>query len=175
MPLKGPMPQTRFVLQKALQIGLKPIVVVNKVDKPNCRPEEVHEMVFDLMFELGGTEEQLNFPVVYGSAKNNWMGEDWQKPTENIDYLLDTILEYIPAPERLEGTPQLLITSLDYSNYTGRIAIGRVHRGTITEGMNITIAHRDGTMEKTKIKELQTFEGMGRQKATAVSSVIFVQ
>ena len=167
---EGPMPQTRFVLQKALQIGLKPIVVVNTVDKPNCRPEEVHEMVFDLMFELGGTEEQLNFPVVYGSAKNNWMGEDWQKPTENIDYLLDTILEYIPAPERLEGTPQLLITSLDYSNYTGRIAIGRVHRGTITEGMNITIAHRDGTMEKTKIKELQTFEGMGRQKATAVSS-----
>ena len=167
---EGPMPQTRFVLQKALQIGLKPIVVVNKVDKPNCRPEEVHEMVFDLMFELGGTEEQLNFPVVYGSAKNNWMGEDWQKPTENIDYLLDTILEYIPAPERLEGTPQLLITSLDYSNYTGRIAIGRVHRGTITEGMNITIAHRDGTMEKTKIKELKTFEGMGRQNATAVSS-----
>ena len=167
---EGPMPQTRFVLQKALQIGLKPIVVVNKVDKPNCRPEEVHEMVFDLLFELGGTEEQLNFPVVYGSAKNNWMGEDWQKPTENIDYLLDTILEYIPAPERLEGTPQLLITSLDYSNYTGRIAIGRVHRGTITEGMNITIAHRDGTMEKTRIKELQTFEGMGRQKATAVSS-----
>ncbi len=167
---EGPMPQTRFVLQKALQIGLKPIVVVNKVDKPNCRPEEVHEMVFDLMFELGGTEEQLNFPVVYGSAKNNWMGEDWSKPTDNIDYLLDTILEKIPAPERLEGTPQLLITSLDYSNYTGRIAIGRVHRGTIAEGMNITIAHRDGTMEKTKIKELQTFEGMGRQKATAVSS-----
>lgn len=167
---EGPMPQTRFVLQKALQIGLKPIVVVNKVDKPNCRPEEVHEMVFDLMFELGGTEEQLNFPVVYGSAKNNWIGEDWSKPTDNIDYLLDTILEKIPAPERLEGTPQLLITSLDYSNYTGRIAIGRVHRGTITEGMNITIAHRDGTMEKTKIKELQTFEGMGRQKATAVSS-----
>ena len=167
---EGPMPQTRFVLQKALQIGLKPIVVVNKVDKPNCRPEEVHEMVFDLMFELGGTEEQLNFPVVYGSAKNNWMGEDWSKPTDNIDYLLDTILEKIPAPERLEGTPQLLITSLDYSNYTGRIAIGRVHRGTITEGMNSTIAHRDGTMEKTKIKELQTFEGMGRQKATAVSS-----
>ena len=167
---EGPMPQTRFVLQKALQIGLKPIVVVNKVDKPNCRPEEVHEMVFDLMFELGGTEEQLNFPVVYGSAKNNWMGEDWSKPTDNIDYLLDTILEKIPAPERLEGTPQLLITSLDYSNYTGRIAIGRVHRGTITEGMNITIAHRDGTMEKTKVKELQTFEGMGRQKATAVSS-----
>ena len=167
---EGPMPQTRFVLQKALQIGLKPIVVVNKVDKPNCRPEEVYEMVFDLMFELGGTEEQLNFPVVYGSAKNNWMGEDWSKPTDNIDYLLDTILEKIPAPERLEGTPQLLITSLDYSNYTGRIAIGRVHRGTITEGMNITIAHRDGTMEKTKIKELQTFEGMGRQKATAVSS-----
>ena len=167
---EGPMPQTRFVLQKALQIGLKPIVVVNKVDKPNCRPEEVYEMVFDLMFELGATEEQLGFPVVYGSAKNNWMGEDYNHPTENIHYLLDKILEYIPAPTRLEGTPQLLITSLDYSNYTGRIAIGRVHRGTVREGMNITIAHRDGTFEKTKIKELQTFEGMGRAKVSAVES-----
>ena len=167
---EGPMPQTRFVLQKALQIGLKPIVVVNKVDKPNCRPEEVYEMVFDLMFELGATEEQLSFPVVYGSAKNNWMGEDYNHPTEDIHYLLDKILEYIPAPTRLEGTPQLLITSLDYSNYTGRIAIGRVHRGTVREGMNITIAHRDGTFEKTKIKELQTFEGMGRAKVSAVES-----
>ena len=167
---EGPMPQTRFVLQKALQIGLKPIVVVNKVDKPNCRPEEVYEMVFDLMFELGATEEQLGFPVVYGSAKNNWMGEDYTHPTENIHYLLDKILEYIPAPTRLEGTPQLLITSLDYSNYTGRIAIGRVHRGTVREGMNITIAHRDGTFEKTKIKEVQTFEGMGRAKVASVDS-----
>ena len=167
---EGPMPQTRFVLQKALQIGLKPIVVVNKVDKPNCRPEEVYEMVFDLMFELGATEEQLGFPVVYGSAKNNWMGEDYNHPTENIHYLLDKILEYIPAPTRLEGTPQLLITSLDYSNYTGRIAIGRVHRGTVREGMNITIAHRDGTFEKTKIKEVQTFEGMGRAKVASVDS-----
>ena len=167
---EGPMPQTRFVLQKALQIGLKPIVVVNKVDKPNCRPEEVYEMVFDLMFELGATEEQLGFPVVYGSAKNNWMGEDYNHPTEDIHYLLDKILKYIPAPTRLEGTPQLLITSLDYSNYTGRIAIGRVHRGTVREGMNITIAHRDGTFEKTKIKELQTFEGMGRAKVSAVES-----
>ncbi len=167
---EGPMPQTRFVLQKALQIGLKPIVVVNKVDKPNCRPEEVYEMVFDLMFDLGGTEEQLNFPVVYGSAKNNWMGADYSRPTEDITYLLDQILEHIPAPTRLEGTPQLLITSLDYSNYTGRIAVGRVHRGTLREGMNITIAHRDGSMEKTKIKEIQTFEGMGRQKAAEVES-----
>ena len=167
---EGPMPQTRFVLQKALQIGLKPIVIVNKVDKPNCRPEEVYEMVFDLMFELGATEEQLGFPVVYGSAKNNWMGEDYNHPTEDIHYLLDKILEYIPAPTRLEGTPQLLITSLDYSNYTGRIAIGRVHRGTVREGMNITIAHRDGTFEKTKIKEVQTFEGMGRAKVASVDS-----
>ena len=167
---EGPMPQTRFVLQKALQIGLKPIVVVNKVDKPNCRPEEVYEMVFDLMFELGATEEQLGFPVVYGSAKNNWMGEDYNHPTEDIHYLLDKILEYIPTPTRLEGTPQLLITSLDYSNYTGRIAIGRVHRGTVREGMNITIAHRDGTFEKTKIKEVQTFEGMGRAKVGSVDS-----
>ena len=167
---EGPMPQTRFVLQKALQIGLKPIVVVNKVDKPNCRPEEVYEMVFDLMFELGATEEQLGFPVVYGSAKNNWMGEDYNHPTKDIHYLLDKILEYIPAPTRLEGTPQLLITSLDYSNYTGRIAIGRVHRGTVREGMNITIAHRDGTFEKTKIKEVQTFEGMGRAKVASVDS-----
>ncbi|MBQ7057486.1 MAG: translational GTPase TypA [Bacteroidaceae bacterium] len=167
---EGPMPQTRFVLQKALEIGLKPIVVVNKVDKPNCRPEEVYEMVFDLMFELGATEDQLDFPVVYGSAKQGWMGEDWQTPTDNINYLLDKIIEIIPAPTQLEGTPQMLVTSLDYSNYTGRIAVGRVHRGVIKDGMNCTIAHRDGTMEKTKIKELQTFEGMGRKKTDSVES-----
>ena len=167
---EGPMPQTRFVLQKALQIGLKPVVVINKVDKPNCRPEEVYEMVFDLMCDLDATEEQLDFPVIYGSAKNGWMSEDWNKPTDNITYLLDSILEYIPAPEVLEGTPQMLITSLDYSNYTGRIAVGRVHRGTLKEGMNITIVHRDGSKEKTKIKELHTFTGMGRQKISEVSS-----
>lgn len=167
---EGPMPQTRFVLQKALQIGLKPIVVVNKVDKPNCRPEEVYEMVFDLMCDLNATEDQLDFPVVYGSAKNGWMGPDFKTPTDNIDYLLDKILEIIPAPRVLEGTPQMLITSLDYSSYTGRIAVGRVHRGTIRNGMNITICHRDGTQEKTKIKELHTFEGMGHKKTDAVSS-----
>lgn len=167
---EGPMPQTRFVLQKALQIGLEPIVVVNKVDKPNCRPEEVYEMVFDLMCDLNATEDQLDFPVVYGSAKNGWMGPDFKTPTDNIDYLLDKILEVIPAPRVLEGTPQMLITSLDYSSYTGRIAVGRVHRGTIRNGMNITICHRDGTQEKTKIKELHTFEGMGHKKTDAVSS-----
>ena len=167
---EGPMPQTRFVLQKALQIGLKPIVVVNKVDKPNCRPEEVYEMVFDLMCDLGATEDQLDFQVVYGSAKNGWMGPDYNHPTDNINYLLDKIIEIIPAPQQLEGTPQMLITSLDYSNYTGRIAVGRVHRGTIAEGMKCTIAHRDGTLEKTQIKEVHTFEGMGRQKTDAVSS-----
>lgn len=167
---EGPMPQTRFVLQKALQIGLKPIVVVNKVDKPNCRPEEVYEMVFDLMCDLNATEDQLDFPVVYGSAKNGWMGPDFKTPTDHIDYLLDKILEVIPAPRVLEGTPQMLITSLDYSSYTGRIAVGRVHRGTIRNGMNITICHRDGTQEKTKIKELHTFEGMGHKKTDAVSS-----
>ena len=167
---EGPMPQTRFVLQKALQIGLKPVVVVNKVDKPNCRPEEVYEMVFDLMCDLNATEDQLDFPVVYGSAKNNWMGEDYNTPTGNIDYLLDKIIEIIPAPQQLEGTPQMLITSLDYSNYTGRIAVGRVHRGTVSEGMNCVIAHRDGTMEKTRIKEVHTFEGMGRHKTDSVGS-----
>ena len=167
---EGPMPQTRFVLQKALQIGLKPIVVINKVDKPNCRPEEVYEMVFDLMCDLDATEEQLDFPVIYGSAKQGWMGEDWQTPTGDIYYLLDQILEHIPAPEQLDGTPQMLITSLDYSTYTGRIAVGRVHRGTLREGMAITIVHRDGSKERTKIKELHTFTGMGHQKTDAVSS-----
>ena len=167
---EGPMPQTRFVLQKALEIGLKPIVVVNKVDKPNCRPEEVYEMVFDLMFSLNATEDQLDFPVVYGSAKNGWMAEDYKTPTDNIDYLLDKIVEVIPAPKVLEGTPQLLITSLDYSSYTGRIAVGRVHRGTLAEGMNVTISHRDGKMEKTKIKEIHVFEGMGQKKVEEVHS-----
>lgn len=167
---EGPMPQTRFVLQKALQIGLKPLVVVNKVDKPNCRPEEVYEMVFDLMFSLNATEDQLDFPVVYGSAKNGWMAEDWKMPTDNITYLLDKIVETIPAPRMIDGTPQMLITSLDYSSYTGRIAVGRVHRGTLREGMNVTIAHRDGSQEKTRIKELHTFEGMGHVKTTGVQS-----
>lgn len=167
---EGPMPQTRFVLQKALQIGLKPIVVVNKVDKPNCRPEEVYEMVFDLMFSLNATEDQLDFPVLYGSAKNNWMGEDWKTPTGTITPLLDAIVKYIPAPQQLEGTPQMLITSLDYSSYTGRIAVGRVHRGTLKEGMNITLAKRDGTMVKSKIKEVHTFEGLGRKRVESVSS-----
>ena len=167
---EGPMPQTRFVLQKALQFGLKPVVVINKVDKPNCRPEEVYEMVFDLMCDLNATEDQLNFPVVYGSAKNGWMSEDWKKPTDNIEYLLDLIIEAIPAPKQIEGTPQMLITSLDYSSYTGRIAVGRVHRGTLRDGQNITICHRDGTQERTKIKELHTFEGMGHKKTDAVDS-----
>ena len=167
---EGPMPQTRFVLQKALQIGLKPIVVVNKVDKPNCRPEEVYEMVFDLMFSLNATEDQLDFPVVYGSAKNGWMGADYNHPTTDITYLLDKIVEVIPAPKVIEGTPQMLITSLDYSSYTGRIAVGRVHRGMLKEGMNVTISHRDGTMEKTRIKELHTFEGMGHIKTPEVGS-----
>ncbi len=167
---EGPMPQTRFVLQKALQIGLKPIVVVNKVDKPNCRPEEVYEMVFDLMFSLDATEEQLDFPVLYGSAKNNWMSTDWRKETTDLTALLDAILEHIPAPKKLEGTPQMLITSLDYSPYTGRIAIGRVHRGTLTENANITLVNRNGEQSKMKIKEIHTFEGLGRKKATSVSS-----
>ncbi len=167
---EGPMPQTRFVLQKALQIGLKPIVVVNKVDKPNCRPEEVYEMVFDLMFAINATEDQLDFPVVYGSAKNGWMGEDYKIPTNDITYLLDKIVEVIPEPKSLQGTPQMLITSLDYSSYLGRIAVGRVHRGTLSEGMNITIAHRNGKLEKTKIKEIHTFEGMGHARTKSVES-----
>ncbi|EFL46908.1 GTP-binding protein TypA [Prevotella disiens FB035-09AN] len=167
---EGPMPQTRFVLQKALQLGLKPVVVVNKVDKPNCRPEEVYEMVFDLMCDLNATEDQLNFPVVYGSAKNGWMSKNWKEQTDNIEYLLDLIVEAIPAPKQLEGTPQMLITSLDYSSYTGRIAVGRVHRGTLKDGQNITICHRDGTTERTKIKELHTFEGMTHRKTTEVGS-----
>lgn len=165
---EGPMPQTRFVLQKALQIGLKPIVVVNKVDKPNCRPEDVYEMVFDLMFSLNATEDQLDFPVVYGSAKNGWMGEDWKQPTADITYLLDKIVEVIPSPKQIEGTPQMLVTSLDYSSYTGRIAVGRVHRGIFKDAMNVTVCHRDGSKEKTRIKELHTFEGMGHVRTDGV-------
>lgn len=167
---EGPMPQTRFVLQKAIQMGLKPVVVINKVDKPNCRPDEVQEMVFDLMFNLDATEEQLNFPTIYGSAKNGWMSTDWQKPTENILPVLDAIIEYIPAPTTYEGDAQMLITSLDYSSYVGRIAIGRVHRGTVREGMEIALIKKDGSIVKQRIKELHTFEGMARKKVQEVSS-----
>ena len=166
---EGPMPQTRFVLQKAIQIGLKPIVVINKVDKPNCRPEEVHEMVFDLMFSLDATEEQLDFPTIYGSAKQGWMTEDdWKKPTDDISPLLDAIVKYIPAPKVLEGTPQMLITSLDYSKYVGRIAVGRIHRGELNENQDVMLCKRDGSMMKTRIKELNVFEGLGRIKVSNV-------
>ena len=167
---EGPMPQTRFVLQKALEIGLKPILVINKVDKPNCRPEEVQEEVFDLMFSLDATEYQLDFPTIYGSAKQGWMSEDWEKESDNIIPLLDTIVKHIPAPEILEGTPQMLITSLDYSNYVGRIAIGRVHRGTIQNGKDYSLCKRDGSIKKIRIKELDVFEGLGRAKVDQVSS-----
>lgn len=161
---EGPMPQTRFVLQKALQIGLKPIVVVNKVDKPNCRPEEVQEEVFDLMFNLDATEEQLDFPTLYGSAKNNWMSDDWKTPRENdITPVLDAIIKYVPAPRIIEGTPQMLITSLDFSAYVGRIAIGRIHRGTLKEGQDLSLAKRDGSIKRVKIKELRIFEGFGQK------------
>ncbi|MBT8276932.1 MAG: translational GTPase TypA [Bacteroidia bacterium] len=165
---EGPMPQTRFVLQKAIGLGLKPCVVVNKVDKENCTPDEVHEAVFDLMFELGAEEWQLDFPTVYGSAKHNWMSEDWQKPANNIEPLLEMVLEHIPAPIVREGSPQMLITSLDYSSFTGRIAIGRLHRGILKENMQISLVKRDGTISKSKIKELHTFEGLGRKKVTEV-------
>ena len=167
---EGPMPQTRFVLQKAIEMGLKPIVVVNKVDKPNCRPDEVQEMVFDLMFNLNATEEQLDFPTVFGSAKQNWMSLDWRKPTEDITVLLDTIIETIPAPKVLEGDPQMLITSLDFSSYVGRIAVGRIHRGTLREGMEVSLCKRDGSIVKQRIKEMHLFEGLGRTKVTEASS-----
>ena len=167
---EGPMPQTRFVLQKALQLGLMPIVVVNKVDKPNCRPDEVNEAVFDLMYNLDATEEQLNFHTIYGSAKQNWMSDDWRKPTDNILPLLDAIIRYIPEPEYLEGTPQMLITSLDYSPYVGRIAVGRVHRGTLREGMDVSLVKRDRSVVKTRIKELHTFTGLGRTRTAEVKS-----
>ena len=167
---EGPMPQTRFVLQKAIQMGLKPVVVVNKVDKPNCRPDEVNEMVFDLMFNLDATEEQLEFPTIYGSAKQNWMGPDWKTPTKDITALLDAIIKYIPAPTQIEGDVQMLITSLDYSNYVGRIAVGRVHRGVIREGMEVGLCKKDGSVTRQKIKELHTFEGMGRKRVEQVES-----
>lgn len=167
---EGPMPQTRFVLQKAIQMGLKPLVVVNKVDKPNCRPDEVNEMVFDLMFNLDATEDQLDFRTIYGSAKQNWMSTDWKQPTDNITPLLDAIIENIPAPERMEGDAQMLVTSLDYSSYVGRIAVGRVHRGVIREGMDIALCRRDGSVSKQRIKELHVFEGMGRKKVSEVAS-----
>ena len=167
---EGPMPQTRFVLQKAIEIGLKPVVVVNKVDKPNCRPDEVQEMVFDLMCNLDASEDQLDFPTIFGSAKNGWMSRSWEEPTDNINAVLDAIIEYIPETKVLEGDPQMLITSLDYSSYVGRIAIGRVHRGTLKEGMDVGICKKDGSVVKQRIKELHTFEGMGRKRVPEVSS-----
>ncbi|MDE6222350.1 MAG: translational GTPase TypA [Muribaculaceae bacterium] len=167
---EGPMPQTRFVLEKAIQMGLKPVVVINKVDKPNCRPDEVQEMVFDLMFSLNATEDQLDFPTIYGSAKQGWMSTDWQQPTDNILPLLDAIIDYIPEPETHEGASQMLITSLDFSNYVGRIAVGRVHRGAFREGQDVVLIKKDGTSVKQRIKELHTFEGMGRKKVSEVKS-----
>ena len=167
---EGAMPQTRFVLQKALQMGLKPIVVINKVDKENCTPEEVHEQVFDLMFNLGANEDQLDFPVVYGSAKNNWMGLDWKTPTGTIEPLLDMVIEKIPAPISREGIPQMLVTSLDYSTYTGRMAIGKLHRGELKAGMNVSLVKRDGAITKGRIKELYVFEGLGKRKVDSVVS-----
>ena len=167
---EGPMPQTRFVLQKALEIGLKPIVVINKVDKLNCRPDEVQEEVFDLMCNLNATDDQLDFQTLYGSAKNGWMSTDWKKPTTDLTDLMDAILEYIPAPKENEGTPQMLITSLDYNPYVGRIAIGRLHRGELKDGQQVTLAKKDGTMQKMKIKELHTFSGMGHVKTDLVKN-----
>lgn len=167
---EGPMPQTRFVLEKAIQIGLKPILVINKVDKPNCRPDEVQEMVFDLMFNLNATEDQLDFPTIYGSAKQGWMTTDLSKRTDNINAVLDAIIKYIPAPKTLDGDPQMLVTSLDYSNYVGRIAIGRVHRGTLREGIDIGLCKSDGTVSRQRIKELHVFEGMGRKRVESVDS-----
>ncbi len=167
---EGPMPQTRFVLQKAIELNLKPIVVINKVDKLNCRPDEVQEAVFDLMCNLNASEDQLDFQTIYGSAKNGWMSTDWKKPTTDITALMDAIIEYIPEPEVLEGTPQMLITSLDYNPYVGRIAVGRVHRGVLKDGMSVTLAKKDGTKVRTKIKELHTFQGMGHVKTNEVRS-----
>ena len=167
---EGPMPQTRFVLQKALDLGLKPCVVINKVDKENCTPEEVHEAVFDLMFELGAEEWQLDFPVVYGSAKHNWMSEDWQHPTTNIEPLLDMVIEHVPSPKIEEGNTQMLITSLDFSSFVGRIAIGRLQRGLLKTGMSVSLCKRDGSIVKSKIKELYTFEGLGRKKIDEVQA-----
>ena len=167
---EGPMPQTRFVLQKALQMGLKPIVVVNKVDKPNCDPEAAHEAVFDLMFSLDATEEQLDFPCVYGSAKQNWMSYDWKQPTDTIEPLMDMVLKHVPEAVSLEGTPQLLITSLDYSSYTGRMAIGRLHRGSLKENQPVCVVKRDGSITKSRIKELYVFDGLGRTRVETVQA-----
>lgn len=165
---EGPMPQTRFVLGKALNLGLTPIVVVNKVDKPNCRPDEVHEAVFELMFNLDATEEQLDFQTLYGSAKQNWMGPDWKNPTDSILPLLDAIIDHIPAPKTEVGSLQMQITSLDYSSFVGRIAIGRVHRGSIKEGAQVSLCKADGVIKKARIKELHVFEGLGKNKVTEV-------
>lgn len=167
---EGPMPQTRFVLQKAISLGLKPCVVINKVDKENCTPEEVHEKVFDLMFELGAEEWQLDFPTVYGSAKHNWMSDDWQNQTDSIEPLLEMVMENVPGPKIEEGNTQMLITSLDFSSFTGRIAIGRLTRGELTEGMQVSLVKRDGTVKKTRIKELHTFDGLGRKKVQSVQA-----
>ena len=161
---EGPMPQTRFVLSKALELGLKPIVVVNKVDKPNCTPEETNDAVFELMFNLDATEEQLEYPLVYGSSKQGWMGPDYKNPTEDISYLLDQIVEHVPAPQQREGSLQLQITSLDFSSFTGRIAVGRVHRGSVKAGQRVSVMHRDGTSSKFTVKELFVFEGLGKDK-----------
>jgi len=167
---EGPMPQTRFVLSKAIQLGLKPIVVVNKVDKPNCRPDEVYEAVFDLMFNLGGTEDQLDFVTLYGSGKGGWMSLDYKQPTDTIEPLLEAIVAHIPPAPFNEGSLQMQITSLDYSAFVGRIAIGRVWRGTISEGQTVTLCKADGTLKKMKVKELMIFEGLGRLKVDTVRS-----
>jgi GTP-binding protein len=167
---EGPMPQTRFVLGKAIDLGLKPIVIINKVDKENCRPDEVHEQVFDLMFNLGATEDQLDFPTLYGSSKQGWMSTDWKRRTEDITELLDVVIASIPPAKTNEGIPQMQITSLDYSSFVGRIAIGRVHRGTFKEGMQVALMKADGSVKRMKIKELQVFEGLGRAKVSEVSS-----
>ena len=167
---EGPMPQTRFVLKKALDLKLKPLVVINKVDKENCRPDEVHESVFDLMFDLGAEEWQLDFPTIYGSAKNNWMGEDWKNPTDSIGPLLDTILDKVPSPVIKEGNTQMLITSLDYSPYTGRVAIGRLNRGVLKSNMNVCLIDREGNIIKSKIKELNVFDGLARRKVDHVEA-----
>ena len=167
---EGPMPQTRFVLQKALELKLKPLVVVNKVDKENCKPDEVYESVFDLMFDLDAEEWQLDFPVIYGSAKHNWMSDDWKNKTDNVEYLLDSVVKHIPSPTVSDGTPQMLITSLDYSSFTGRVAIGRLQRGVLNQGDNISLVKRDGSILKSRIKELNIFDGLGKSKVTSVKA-----
>jgi GTP-binding protein len=167
---EGPMPQTRFVLQKAIKLGLKPIVVINKVDKPNCRPEEVQEMVFDLMFNLDADENQLDFPTIFGSAKEGWMSESWNEKNDNIIPLLDSVIEHIPEPRVEKGSPQMLITSIDFSPYVGRIAVGRLQRGSLSEGQQVSLCHRDGSIKRTKIKELNVFTGLGRTKVSKVEA-----